>query len=402
MSKYYRMNLFTFFLLALLCLLLIIRPAAAIELAENLHLHGFITQGAFHTSDNNYNGQSDDSISFDQTEIGLNIFWQFNEIIDFSAQGLYRRAGEVEPGDLRLDYGMMNINLFNNEDNHLGLRLGRIKNAIGLYNETRDVAFTTPSILLPQSIYMDRARSLFVSSDGAQLHSGHQLGNGWLSFNLGYGEPQNDNDEILQTMFGSFTQGKLEADNRTFMGQIKYNFLSDKYIVALSYSDVPLDYKPGARDPIAAGTATFSPYILSAQYNGEKISLTGEYYYSENKFRGFGQYSPDYSPVTTNWYLQGIYRLSHQWQAILRYDESYMNKDDKSGSIFEQVGLPAHMGFSKDWMIGLRWDIRPNLMLRGEYHNINGTSWLPHADNPDKNQTSQYWDLLTLQISYRF
>jgi len=386
----------------LLFFIFLCQPAYSIEIMEDVYVHGFLTQGAFYTSENNYNGESDGQFSFEQTEIGLNAFWQANEKIDFSAQILYRQAGAVESGDIRLDYGMMDINLFNNIDNQVGLRLGRIKNAIGLYNETRDVAFTTPSILLPQSIYLERSRSLFVSADGAHIYSKHQLADGWLSFDFGYGLMQNDNDEIQKLMFGPIAQGELQAEDASFMGQIKYNIQSDKYIFALSYADLTLDYTPGTYDPIAAGTARFSPYVLSAQYNGEKIGLTAEYYYSRNQFRDFGPYSPDYTPITTNWYLQGSYRLTPKWQTILRYDVNYLNKDDKSGSVFEQIGLPAHMGFTKDWMIGLRWDISPSLMIRGEYHTINGTSWLSSADNKDRHATEQYWDLFALQISYRF
>ncbi len=388
----------------LLCcaILFFSQAASAIELAENIELHGFLTQGAFYTSDNNYNGKSDDKVSFDQTEIGVNIFWQVNEKIDFSALALYRQAGEVEDGDVRLDYGMLNINLFNDENNALGARLGRIKNPFGLYNETRDVAFTTPSILLPQSIYPETSRSLFVSSDGIQLYSKHQLGDGWLSLKGNYGKIHNDNDEIQKPILGSFAQGKLDSDDAFFIGQIKYNFQSDQYIFALSYADIKLDYDPSAYDLIAAGSARFRPYVLSAQYNGEYFSLTSELYYSKNEFKNFGPYFPDSSPVTTNAYIQGTYRLSHNWQTILRYDVNYLNKDDRSGSNFEKLGMPAHIGFTKDWMIGLRWDVNPRLMVRGEFHNINGTSWLSSADNPDRNQTKQYWNLFSLQISYRF
>ncbi len=378
------------------------KPAFSLELTENIQIHGFLTQGAFYTSDNNYSGKSDDKVSFDQTEVGFNIFWQMNEKIDFSAQSLYRRAGAVENSDLRLDYGMMNINLLSNENNYFGVRLGRIKNPYGLYNETRDVAFTTPSILLAQSIYLERSRSLFVASDGVQLYSRHQLVGGWLSLKANYGKVHNDNNEIQRILFGSIAQGKLDSDDAFFIGQIRYNFQSDRYVFALSYADITLEYEPGEQDPVGAGSARFRPYILSAQYNGEYISLTSEYYYSKNELRGFGSVLPDTSPVTINWYVQGNYRWSHQWQTILRYDVNYLNNDDRKGSVFERNGLPAHIGFTKDWMIGLRWDISPSLMLRGEYHYINGTSWTSNADNPNRNKTKQYWDLLALQLSYRF
>jgi len=398
MNKNFRQR---FLYCSLLFFIIINKPLFAIELTENIQLHGFLTQGAFYTSKNNYMGNSHDKVSFDQTEIGLNIFWQAHAKIDFSAQGLYRRAGAVETGALRTDYAMMNINLFNNENNNFGVRLGRIKNPIGLYNETRDVAFTTPSILLPQSIYLERSRSLFLSSDGVQLHSRHQLGPGWLSVKLNYGKMQNDNDELKNMTLGTMAPGKLETEDASFLGQIKYNFQSDKYILALSYVDVTLDYKPGSSDFLNAGSAQFTPYILSAQFNGEKIGLTGEYYYSYNKFRDFGVI-PDTSPVSENWYIQGSYRLSHKWQSIIRYDVNYLDKDNRTGSNLEQANLPAHMGFTKDWMIGLRWDITPSIMIRGEYHNINGTSWLPSADNPDRSKTKQYWDLFSIQASYRF
>lgn len=390
-------------LFILLCLLLArSQTILALNLSDNIQLHGFLTQGAFYTSDNNYNGQSDDSISFDQTEIGLNLHWQASDKIDFAGQALFRRAGEVDNGSIRLDYGLVNFNLFNNQNSHFGLRLGRIKNPLGLYNETRDMAFTTPSILLPQSIYIDRSRSLLLSSDGAQFYADKQVGMGWLSVKLNYGLMQNDNDEILKQIFGPMAQGKLEAGNAEFAGQIRYNIDSDKYVFAISYADVTLNYQPQAYDLIADGSARFSPFIFSTQYNGEKISLTAEYYYSKNKFKDFGSFVPDYSPISTNWYIQGAYRLAYNWQASLRYDVNYLNKDDKTGANYQQVGLPNHMGFTKDWMLALRWDINPSMMLRAEYHYLNGTSWITSADNPDRSVTQQYWDMVAVQFSYRF
>ncbi len=374
----------------------------AIKLTDNVSVHGFLTQGAFHTTGNNYNGESKNSISFDQTEIGLNIFWQTNDKINFATQGLFRNAGQVDNGTIRIDYALMNINLLNNQNLRIGTRLGRIKSPIGLYNETRDVAFTTPSILLPQSIYLDRSRSLFLSADGAQIYADYQLGSGWLSIKANYGMTQNDNDEIQKLMFGDMAHGELTADDPSFLGQIIYNIESDKYIFAISYASIELNYKPTSEDILAPGSALFPPVIFSAQYNGEKIGLTGEYYYAKNEFKDFGVVSPDYSPVSTNWYLQGSYRLNHQWQATLRYDVNYLNKDDKEGNDFENVGFPKHIGFTKDWMLGLRWDITSAIMLRAEYHYVNGTSWIPTADNPDRNQTQQYWDLFALQFSYRF
>jgi len=142
--------------------------------------------------------------------------------------------------------------------------------------------------------------------------------------------------------------------------------------------------------------------MLSAQYNGEKFSLTGEYKYQENDFKDFGQFYPDSDPVSESWYLQAGYRFKYNWQVYARYDEAYSNKDDRSGKQNALIGVPGHQTFAKDAMFGVRWDINPSIMLRAEYHNINGTSWLTSADNPDRSKTDRYWDLVALQLSLRF
>jgi len=73
---------------------------------DDIAVHGFATQDFFHTSDNNIYGQSDDGISPGLTEIGLNLSYQPFDRLNLSAQGLYRRAGKVDGGIVRLDYGV--------------------------------------------------------------------------------------------------------------------------------------------------------------------------------------------------------------------------------------------------------------------------------------------------------
>jgi inorganic pyrophosphatase len=54
---------------------------------------------------------------------------------------------------MRLDYGFVDRTLLADGDDQVGLRLGKIKNPIGFFNTTRDVAHTRPGIIMPQSIY---------------------------------------------------------------------------------------------------------------------------------------------------------------------------------------------------------------------------------------------------------
>jgi hypothetical protein len=135
-------------------------------------VHGFAAITAIHTTDNNFLGDTDNNISFDFHELGLNASWLAHPDILFSAQALYRKAGETEKDDQRqLDYAFVDWTMWSGDDIHLNLNLGRVKNPFGLYNETRDVAFIRSGIFLPQSIYPERIRKRMLSGDGAYLRA---------------------------------------------------------------------------------------------------------------------------------------------------------------------------------------------------------------------------------------
>jgi len=370
-------------------------------LPEEIQLHGFLTQGFFHSSDNNVYGQSDDGISPGLTEIGLNAAYQPFNRLRFAAQGLYRRAGAVDDSSVRLDYGLADLTLLTYKSGQIGIRGGRIKIPFGLYNETRDVPFTHPTILLPQGIYFDRSRSLLRSADGGSFYVDQRTNYGNFAFKFNVGAPLGNNQEIRSTLLGPNAQGEFNAQP-AIATQLAYEINGGEYIFAVSYMNLELDYRPSAGEPLSAGKTHIQPLLFSAQYNGEKFTLTGEYDYRWNELRDFGPRISDFKSISESWYVQGSYQLLAQLQASVRYDVFYANKDDTSGKRAAAFGLPNHIAYANDWMFGLRYDINSSWMLRADYHRIHGTAWLSQADNPDRQLTVQDWDLYGLQVSFKF
>ena len=411
-SVYYRLNRSRymhsllaaglFILPAILCNTSIQASELSDSLPESLQIHGFASQGFIETSDNNFFGDSQNGGSFDYRELGLNASLRPLPNLQLSAQILSRTAGEGNNGDVRLDYGFADYSFISNETNLLGLRLGRIKNPLGLYNDTRDVPFTRPTILLPQSIYFDRTRNLALSADGAQLYGEHRMDSGNLSFQIGAVYPKADDLETELAILGDNLPGKLEGD-LSYIGRIIYERDGGRLRLALTGARVNISYKPALAfpDDLLAGTNPFTPWILSAQYNAERWSLTAEYALRSLKYKDFG--IPDLSFTGESYYLQGTYRFNPKWEAVLRYDVLYTDKDDRDGSDFAAAtGLPAYNFFAKDFTVGLRWNITPSFMLRGEYHRVNGTAWLPLLDNPNPADATQHWNLFAIRASYRF
>jgi len=368
-------------------------------LPEEIELHGFLTQGFFHSSDNNFFGHSDDGISPGLTEIGINASYQPFSRLRFAAQGLYRRAGDVDRGSVRLDYGLADLTLLNYDSGKLGIRGGRIKIPFGLYNETRDVPFTHPTILLPQGIYFDRSRSLLLSADGGSIYAEQRTRYGDFAFKFNVGMPLGPHKEIQTIVVGNGdAMGSLEGDP-AIATQLTYEINGGEYVFAVSYMDLKLHYHPAAGELLRASTAHIQPLMFSAQYNGEKFTLTGEYNY---RWNNFGAFAPEGKFITESWYVEGSYRILPKLQATVRYDVIYMDKDDKRGDGAAFLGYERHTAFANDWMAGLRWDITPSWMLRADYHHIHGTAILSQGDNPDRKLTTQDWELYGLQLSFRF
>lgn len=378
------------------------------ELPGGLQIHGFASQAYITTSDNDVFGNSDKGGSFGFTELGLNASLHPLPRLQLSAQMLSRRAGKGNSGTPRLDYAFLDYRIFSQEVHQVGIRIGRLKNPFGFYNDTRDVAFTRPSILLPQSIYFDRTRNVALSSDSVQFYGETSLSKiGDFSFQFGVSRPIVDDKDTKLSLVGD-TSGKLSPDV-SVVGRGIFESTNKQFRLALSGIWLNIDYDPGASDSLSAGTIQFSPIYISAQYNAERWSLTSEYALRHFRYKDFN--SPRFDRLDfygESFYFQGSYRFHPKWEAILRYDVLFTDRKDRKGKHASALAaaaggnIPAHSRFAKDLTVGLRWNISPEFMLRAEYHRINGTAWLSVLDNPPGANTKRHWNLFAVQASFRF
>lgn len=365
------------------------------------HIQGFAAQTLISSTNNNFFGESRDSISPEFTEIGLHGFWLPLDTLQLSGQILYRRAGESDQDGLRLDYAQADWRFFQNEFTQLGLKLGKVKIPYGLYNETRDVPFTRPSILLPQAIYLDSSRSVLIAAPGAIFHGSNVGEYGTFDFTLGWVQPDFDSESVEYVFLGNNRPGKLQGKSG-YNSSLRWDAPTDTTLM-LTYIDADADYEPGSPDYLAAGSISVRSTLASFQQRLDTLTLTAEYNETHNSRAGFGVAFPDTTNNPMAYYVQGEWRFHPEWELVLRNEVHYRDKYDKSGQKFHTAtGRPAHALFSDDWVVGLRWDATPNLMLRAEYHHVNGTSWLPGLDNPDVFATEQRWNMGLLQAAYRF
>lgn len=377
-------------------------------LPENVQIHGFASMSYLKSDENNFFGDSENG-SFEFYELGVNGSWAPRPDLQFSIQGVVRDAGAGDNGSLRVDYGFMDYSFLASATDLWGVRIGRILNPFGFYNETRDVAFTRPSILLPQSIYFDRARTLALSSDGVQIYGERRTNAGDFYLQVGYARPRTGDEQLKLDIFRREVPGELEGALPSWFARAMFESFGGTWRFGLSAAEVNADYEPASAADLPGGRFTFTPLVFSGQFNQDRWSITAEYALRKTELTDFTPAIPDVSFTGESYYVQGTYRFAPKWEGFIRYDALYLDKSDRDGSKLEASGRgPSHNAFARDWTAGVRWDVTDNFMLRAEYHNVDGTAWLTSADNPDIlipdkwDDVSRRWNLFALLASFRF
>jgi len=369
--------------------------------ALDYQIHGSVAQGFALSGGNNAYGDSE-SGSLDFYEIGLNGTVQLAPGLLASGQLQMRDAGANDNGALRLDYGLLDYQFARDANYNLGIRAGRVKNPLGLYNDSRDVVFTRPGIQLPQSIYYDSQglRSVLFSNDGGQLYGGYSFGEQYTSMVVGAGREQRLSRQEERELFGTGSDfpGEINLSN-FFSAQIRHEWNNGTDRVAFSHLRATLSIEPDPAIPVS-GQADFSFYILSFRHDAERYSISSEYSLTTSK----GNYSAigSIDSKGDGFYVQGDYRLSRQWSVMARYDATYSDRNDRDGRDYAaETGGDRHSRYAEDYTIGTSWLPNEHWGAWAEWHFINGTATVPSLDNLDRNR-EHHWNLLLLMVGYRF
>ncbi len=384
---------------------LLLGMASTAQALPALDIHGALAQGYVLSDGNNTLGSSTHG-SRDFYEVAINGRTTLNPRLLVSGQLMARRAGQADEGKLRVDYAQLDYQLLAGMQGDIGIRLGKLKNPYGFYNDSRDVVFARPGITLPSSVYFEGAgfRDLFFSAEGAQLY-GHRIGKKLVSeFTLGMARENNATDDFER----SLTLGRLEGHvtiSDFWLAQWMLDWDSGRYRGGLSYLGATLEFVPA--DPAAAGFGfglDADLFVLSLQQQGPQSTLTFEYRYAGIAFRTAA--GKDATP-SDGFYLQYRYFHSPALELYLRADFTYSDRNDRDGRKYAQRTAdagsprPRHNRFSRDYAIGAAWNLGPNWGAFAEYHYIDGAADVSSTENPDGDY-ARYWQKTLLMLAYRF
>jgi hypothetical protein len=134
--------------------------------------HGFGTQGYVKTNDNNWlSMQTSGSGSGVFTDAGLNLGSQITPNLRFGCQVYSRKLGALGDFHAELDWCMADYKV----KPWLGLRGGKVKTVLGLYNDVQDLDFANTYALLPQSVYPIDMRDAMIAHEGGDIYGSERL-----------------------------------------------------------------------------------------------------------------------------------------------------------------------------------------------------------------------------------
>ena len=132
--------------------------------SDAVQVHGFISQGYMQSTENDFLGHTHEG-TFEFNEFGINFSTELTDELRVGMQFFARDLGLLGNGELLVDWAYGDYKW----KNWLGIRAGKIKMPLGLYNEYRDLDLARTNIFMPQGVYNETWRSTFNAIKGIDM-----------------------------------------------------------------------------------------------------------------------------------------------------------------------------------------------------------------------------------------
>jgi hypothetical protein len=372
-------------------LLLLVCICASSLYAQDLagiEVHGFVTQGFLFSSNNNYLTMQSSSGCAQWTDGAASISDSLTDKLRVGIQLHMYQLGQLGGSSVRVDWASGDYRF----NDYFGVRAGKVKTVLGLFNDSQDVDAVFLWILLPQGAYPVDNESVFLSHLGGEVYGYVPLGSraGKLGYSGYAGQVNLDlTDGYVKQLGEEGLVFTTAPGGKSYGGDVRW----EAPLTGLTLGSSALVEALNGTTPV--GGIHVSPFFMSAQYAEFKkgrFDFAGEYRrVPASATLTFGPESfPD--PVDQReWYVMGSYRLLKKYQ-LGSYYSHYVNKA-------LDTSLPAN--YSKDWVVSGRHDFNAYSYAKIEGHFLQGTGLGYYAAN-NPNGLKPNSNMLAAKIGFSF
>ena len=385
-------------LLFSLCVCPILLHAQDFKLLDrDVQVHGFVSQGYVSTSGNNWlsmNTNSGGSAAF--TDMGLNMSSALTDKLRVGAQVYDRNLGQLGQYHPQLDWAFADYRF----TSWFGVRGGKVKTVLGLYNDTQDLDFLHTFALLPQSIYPTDLRDVTLAHLGGDIYGDIRLKNnlGTLSYTAyaghrsdsiydGYPLLLQSQDVYLKSQAG--LQYGADLRWKTPLKGLLVGASRVNQDITATGSTINSANPTGPLVTFTSNSKAEWTNQYYGQYTRGKLRIDSEYRRYFSNFGSAGNPSGNTNDVR-GWYVSGAYRIVKRLE-VGSYYSRYTIESVYYGPIAliipsqTDTSLPANHIYDK--VITARVDINRfwNVKLEGHFMDGYGVSTYPDGFYPQVN-----------------
>ena len=419
---------------------------------SDIQLHGFISQGFVWSNTHNFLFDDLNKGSFEFNEMGVTISKNINDNMHLGIQFFSRDQGNVGNNKLMVDWAYADYH----PNDLIGMRLGKLKMPMGLYNDTRDIDLLRTCIFLPQSSYLEYYRDVLSGLHGIGFYGNKSFDSGGaIEYQIQTGTLK------IESQGGVNTLLKNEANIETFpimninsftvnqclnglfvispfpgirlgssfiktatkiSANLNYDFIkifaNEKDYAELFYKGL-IDPQTANKELVDKGTLAMlagSPlnaevnnvlaHTHSLEINIDQLLIMMEYYHYTYEIyialpNGITLFDDNF--FTEGYYINFVYRFNDKFETGLYYSCINDNARDRKGDRFAKKGEQRHQAWLKDIALSLRFDINENWTFKLENHFMDGTAFLMYENNPDKRHgLGRYWQMFAAKMTFHF
>jgi hypothetical protein len=298
------------------------------------------------------------------------------------------QLGELGGPNVQVDWASGDYKV----NDYLGFRAGKVKTALGLFNDSQDVDAIFLWILLPQSVYPADNKSFLLAHLGGEVYGELPLGDrgGKLLYRGFAGERILDsNGGYVQQLAEDGLTFATPPQGKTYGGDLRWQAPLRGLTVGASAVVQALSGTASVGTLQIPSLLVTSPY---AQFERGKFYVAGEYRRTPaNAVLAIG---PEVIPLPEDqrsWFVMGSYRITERFQAGSYYSH-YVNKA-------LDTALPAN--YSKDWVVSGRYDFNAYFYGKIEGHFLHGTG-LGYYESTNPNGLKPNSNMLAAKIGFTF
>lgn len=342
---------------------------------RDVQIHSFASQGFMASNYNNYLTADTSAGSFAFTDFGGNISTNITDKFHVGAQIYDRDLGHLGNWKPELDWAMGDYKF----KDWFGVRAGKVKTAIGLYNDTQDLEFLQTWALMPQATYPLDTRGDTIAHIGGDLYGNiptKKLGS--ISYTLWGGErPDDPNGGYVYSL--DATQGTASAvpTNRqvtsyggpTYGSDLRWTTPVKGLLAGVSLLSADITTKGYFiynHDNYQRNTLKDDTYAYYVQYVVGNLRLDGEYRREIKDTQGLAITGKWNAPLDTDirmGYVSAAYRINKRFEVGTYHSRYYPNWDTVHS-------LVANHLF--DQALTVRTDVTDHIDFKVEGHFIDG------------------------------